>query len=113
MADTGKDMQRVIIDGKFFRLGEKKFYVKGVTYGPFAPNEAGEPFPEKDRATADFKQITAVESNVLRVYHVPPRWLLDLAHNHGLKFLVDVPWWQTGCFLDAKKTQEDASQAMW
>jgi hypothetical protein len=23
--------------GKFFRAGEEKFYIKGVTYGPFAP----------------------------------------------------------------------------
>src|SRR3712207_6636648 len=29
---------RVRRDGKFFRLGSEKFYVKGVTYGPFAPN---------------------------------------------------------------------------
>jgi O-antigen biosynthesis protein len=108
MAETGTDMQRVSIDGKFFRLGEKKFYVKGVTYGPFAPNAAGEPYPEKDRATADFEQITSLGSNVLRVYHVPPAWLLDLANDRGLKFLIDVPWWQTGCFLDTEKTQEEA-----
>jgi len=28
---------RVQIDGKFFRLGARKFHPKGVTYGPFQP----------------------------------------------------------------------------
>ncbi len=27
--------ERVRLDGKFFRLGDRKFWVKGVTYGPF------------------------------------------------------------------------------
>ena len=38
---------RVRRDGKFFRLGSEKFYVKGVTYGPFAPNNHGEPLPDR------------------------------------------------------------------
>src|SRR5690606_15435852 len=29
---------RATVDGKFFRLGGRKFPIKGVTYGPFAPN---------------------------------------------------------------------------
>ena len=37
---------RVRRDGKFFRLGADKFYVKGVTYGPFKPGQDGEPLPE-------------------------------------------------------------------
>lgn len=36
---------RVIVDGKFLRLGEAKFTVKGVTYGPFAPTAGGFQFP--------------------------------------------------------------------
>ena len=36
---------RVTVDGKFFRLGGRKFYPKGVTYGPFAPNASGEHLP--------------------------------------------------------------------
>ena len=35
---------RVRVDGKFFRLGDRKFHVKGITYGPFAPNANGEMF---------------------------------------------------------------------
>src|SRR5207237_881692 len=48
---------RVSVDGKFFRLGEKKFYVKGVAYGPFAPNAAGQPFASPEQTDADFDPI--------------------------------------------------------
>ena len=34
---------RVRRDGKFFRLGQAKFYVKGMTYGPFEPDRSGDP----------------------------------------------------------------------
>jgi len=37
--------KRVRRDGKFFRLGKEKFYVKGVTYGPFKPDADGLTFP--------------------------------------------------------------------
>ena len=43
MAVAASSRPRVSVDGKFFRLGEKKFYVKGLAYGPFAPNAAGQP----------------------------------------------------------------------
>ena len=39
MSANSVSADRVRVDGKFFRLGEKKFYAKGVTYGPFAPGE--------------------------------------------------------------------------
>ena len=34
-------MNRVTVRGKFLFDGEKKFYIKGVTYGTFAPDENG------------------------------------------------------------------------
>ena len=39
---------RVAADGKCFRLGREKFFIKGVTYGPFAPNAKGETFPNRN-----------------------------------------------------------------
>ena len=29
---------------------------------------------------------------MIRIYHVPPRWFLDLAENREMKVMVDVPW---------------------
>ncbi|MGF1632736.1 MAG: glycosyltransferase [Phycisphaerae bacterium] len=83
---------RVRRDGKFFRLGDEKFTVKGVTYGPFEPNAAGEVFPEPDQAQRDFAQMKRLGANTLRIYHLPPAWFLQAVQEAGLKLLVDVAW---------------------
>src|SRR5688572_25655313 len=92
---------RVTVDGKFFRLGAEKFYVKGVAYGPFPPNAAGQPFASPEQTAADFAQIRELGANVVRVYDVPARWFLDLAAEHELKLLIDIPWDRQLCFLDS------------
>jgi glycosyltransferase involved in cell wall biosynthesis len=103
---------RVRVDGKFFRLGEKKFYVKGVAYGPFAPNAAGEPFATLGQTAEDFAQIRDLGANLVRVYHVPSKWLLDLAAERGLKVLVDIPWDKHLCFLDSGDARVRAFDAV-
>ena len=103
---------RVTVDGKFFRLGQVKFHPKGVTYGPFAPNAHGEMFASPEQTARDFEQIRELGANLLRVYHVPPRWWLDLATAHQLKVLVDVPWPKHLCFLDSPGRQAEARQAV-
>lgn len=99
---------RVRVDGKFLRLGARKFIVKGVTYGPFAPNARGEYFPEVEPALEDFKKVKELGANVLRVYYAPPNWFLDLAEQQGLKIVVDVPWNKHVCFLDSPEAQREA-----
>jgi glycosyltransferase involved in cell wall biosynthesis len=83
---------RVRRDGKFFRLGAEKFYVKGVTYGPFAPNSEGLHLPERADVRRDFEQLAELGANCVRIYHVPPGWFLDLALEFGLKIFLDVCW---------------------
>ena len=92
MAVAGSSRPRVIVDGKFFRLGDKKFYVKGIAYGPLPPNAQGQPFASPEQTAADLEQIRDLGANVLRVYNVPPRWFLDMASDRELKVLVDIPW---------------------
>ena len=99
---------RVSIDGKFFRLGENKFPIKGATYGPFAPNAAGEPFASPEQTARDFGLIRQLGANLVRVYYRPPLWLLDMAYEHGIRLLVDVPWNKHLCFLDSKMLRDDA-----
>jgi glycosyltransferase involved in cell wall biosynthesis len=103
---------RVTIDGKFFRLGAKKFCVKGVTYGPFAPDAAGEQFGTPEQARRDFELISELGANTLRIYYGPPRWFLDLAHSFGLKLLVDIPWSKHLCFLEDERHREGAFEAV-
>ena len=112
MAEDKPKSQRVRVDGKFFRLGESKFHLKGVTYGPFKPNADGDPVPSRKQAGRDFDQIIELGANTLRVYHVPPKWLLDAAEAKGLKLLIDVPWWKTGCFLDSRDMRRQAREAV-
>lgn len=104
--------ERVRLDGKFFRLGREKFWVKGVTYGPFEPREDGACLPPADRLEADLAQIAALGANTIRVYHVPPRDLLDLAHSFGIKVFVDVPWSKHRCFLESADDMESGRRAV-
>jgi len=112
MAAADSSSLRVRVDGKFLRLGTGKFCVKGVTYGPFAPNLMGEPFPDEDRAARDLKLIRELGANVLRVYHLPPRWFVELAASHELKLLIDIPWNKHVCFLDTEEAREEARKAV-
>jgi GT2 family glycosyltransferase len=112
MAAAVYSRPRVSVDGKFFRLGGKKFYVKGVTYGPLAPNAAGQPFASPEQTAADFAQIRELGANVVRVYHPPPTWFLDLASQHELFLLVDIPWNKHLCFLDSIEQRRQACEAV-
>ncbi|HMJ90119.1 MAG TPA: glycosyltransferase, partial [Candidatus Acidoferrum sp.] len=109
---TNISSSRVRVDGKFFRLDEKKFYVKGVTYGPFAPGAEKRFFASPDQTARDFQRIRELGANVIRVYHVPPVWFLDMAQEHGLKLLIDIPWQKEECFLDSSKQREVAKIAV-
>ena len=92
MAVAGASRPRVVVDGKFFRLGDKKFYVKGVAYGPLPPNAQGQHFASPEQTAIDLDQMRELGANVVRVYNIPPHWFLDLVENRGLKVLVDIPW---------------------
>jgi len=112
MVKVASSATRVSVDGKFFRNGEKKFYVKGVTYGPFSPNAAGQPFASVEQTTQDLIQIRQLGVNVVRVYHMPAKWFLDLAADAGLKLLIDIPWNKHLCFLDSEQHRKGAIDAV-
>jgi GT2 family glycosyltransferase len=112
MAVTAFARPRVSVDGKFFRLGAKKFYVKGVAYGPFAQNAAGQPFASPEQTARDFAQIRDLGANVIRVYDVPAKWFLDLAAEHKLKVLIDISWNKHLCFLDSAEQRRQARETV-
>jgi GT2 family glycosyltransferase len=99
---------RVQAAGKFFELDGRKWYLKGLTYGPFAPNRARLHLPEVAQMRADFAQMKALGANCFRVYHRPPRWVLDLALEHDLRVFVDVPWEKHRCFFEDWSAQRKA-----
>ena len=90
------------IGGKFFFVGERKLYLRGVSYGPFAVSDHGFPFPDERTLERDLTLMTEVGANCLRTFTVPPRWLLDRAAAHGIRVLVTIPWAEHVCFLDRR-----------
>src|SRR3954454_13276518 len=103
---------RVRRDGKFFRLGTEKFFVKGVTYGPFALNADGDAYADLDQTRADFEQILSLGANCVRVYHNPPAWFLNLAHEMGVKVFVDVAWPKNLAFVGDEQLERQARDAV-
>ena len=92
------------VKGKFFFRGESKFFIAGVTYGPFG-SEGDEEYRLED-VERDFARIAATSMNSVRLYTIPPRWLLDAAERHGLYVLVGLPWEQHVAFLqDRQRTR--------
>ena len=104
--------ERVRVDGKFFRLGRKKFFAKGVSYGPFALSANQDHFPSPDIARADLQLVQELGGNLVRVYHPPPLWFLDLLKEHDLRVLVDMPWEKNRCFLDSARMRRSAREAI-
>jgi len=107
-----KSAARVSIDGKFFRLGARKFHPKGVTYGPFVPSAQTGTFPSRTQILIDFDMLQQLGANLLRVYEVPPSWFLALALAHDLRVLIDIPWASHLCFLDRTDQSRAAVEAV-
>jgi GT2 family glycosyltransferase len=103
---------RVTVDGLFFARGGRRFRVQGVTYGPFAPDAEGHPFPAPTRVAEDFAGMQAAGINAVRVYHVPPEWFLHSADEQGMAVFVDVPWRKHLCFLDSAEARREAREAI-
>src|SRR6476660_890212 len=100
------------VEGKFFTHGSERLRLQGVTYGPFAENDAGAPFPSIRQVDRDFQSMREASLNALRTYHVPPRWMLDLADAQGHCVLMDIPWSKHVCFLDSARAQAEARRAL-
>ena len=101
-------IERVRASGKYLFVGERKFYVKGFSYGPFAPNTGGDFLPDQGQLAADFAQIRSLGANTVRVYYPPPMWLLDEALKHDLRVFIDVPWEKHRCFFEDWEALERA-----
>ncbi len=91
---------RPVVDGKFIATGGERFLLKGVTYGTFAPSQAGVSFPPAAVVDQDFAQMRAAGVNTVRTYTPPGLDLLDQAMQHGLRVMIGLPWSQHVTFLD-------------
>ena len=105
-------LPRVRAKGRYLFTGDEKFFIKGVTYGPFPENSRGEPLPEDERVVRDFELMRRAGVNAIRVYYVPPRRFLDLAARAGIRVMVGIPWPEHLCFLDQWEVQEDIKKTV-
>ncbi len=103
---------RVSVDGKFLRIGDDRFLIKGVTYGTFAPDADGYQFPAIAQIDEDFRLMAELGINSVRVYTPPRRDLLDAALRHGLRVMVGLPWSQHIAFLDDRKLRGDIEREL-
>ena len=88
------------VDGKFLAVDGRRFLVKGVAYGTFAPDSEGAQFPSCRQVSRDFALMAEAGINTVRTYTVPAEWILDEAARHGLRLMIGMPWTQHVAFLD-------------
>jgi GT2 family glycosyltransferase len=94
---------RPVARGKFLWVGDRKLYVRGVTYGTFGRGEDGHQYPDRDVVASDFARMAAHGINAIRTYTAPPEWLLDLAQEHGLWIMAGLAWEQHVDFLSDRR----------
>ena len=99
--------------GKFLQAGDEKFYVTGVTYGAFKPDEIGREYWDAAVIERDFAAMAAQGINAVRIPHTtPPRSLLDVAHRHGLRVMVGLSAEQYIGFVIDKRRDMDIERAL-
>jgi len=102
-----KTQGKIRVKGKFLYQGNCKFFIKGITYGTFAPNENGVQLPSPAIIEGDFKMMAMHGINAVRIYTVPSKELLDIAVENNLLVMVGLPWEQHITFLDTYEGQRD------
>ncbi len=105
-------MARLVAHGKYLLDGADKFYIRGVSYGPFAPNSRGERYPEPERAAADFALMSRLGANVIRLYVPPPPWMVEEAQKAGLRMMLGIPWPFHMAFLDSPDMMREIRDAI-
>src|SRR5438874_2061204 len=105
-----KANSRIHPAAKFFFDGDSKFFVKGVTYGPFKPDEDGNYVGRPEQVDADLALMREAGVNVVRIYHSPPRWFLDRCAGAGMRVLVTLPWEKHVEFLRERSTRKQIAE---
>ena len=109
---VSESLPPIRVRAKFFFEGDRKWFLKGVTYGPFKKNADGDFISTPEQARRDFALMQELGVNMIRVYHVPPRWLLDLAVEFHLRVLVSIPWTQHVEFLNSRSLRRQIIQVV-
>jgi GT2 family glycosyltransferase len=101
---------RIRAASKFFFEGDRKFFIKGVTYGPFKPDVNGDYFGRPEQVEVDLHLMGEIGLNVLRVYHPPPEWFLEKCAAAGMRVLITLAWEKHIEFLRQKKVRDQITR---
>jgi O-antigen biosynthesis protein len=112
IAKTVVPLEPIKVRAKFFFEGEQKWFIKGATYGPFAPDAQGDFVGDPEKARRDFALMQELGINLLRVYHVPPRWFLDVAREFRMRVLISIPWAEHVEFLNNPKIRRQVIETI-
>jgi glycosyltransferase involved in cell wall biosynthesis len=85
-------MARVATVGKHLETGDLPFRVRGAAYGSFRRRPDGYLFPDAGRIAADLAAMADAGLNVVRTYTCPPRELMEIARDLGMRVLVGVDY---------------------
>lgn len=99
---------KVTARGKFLFAGDRKFFVRGVSYGAFRPNEANQEYFDLAQIRRDFEMMAEAGFNTVRIPHtMPPVHLLDIAQEYGLRVMVGLSAEQyAGYLIDRDKSPD-------
>ncbi|MDQ6859975.1 MAG: glycosyltransferase, partial [Verrucomicrobiota bacterium] len=103
---------RVRAVAKFFFEGDRKFFAKGVTYGPFKPDLEGNYLGTPEQFGRDLALMRELGLNLLRIYHQPPRWFLDQCAAAGMRVLITLPWAKHVEFLRKAAARDEITDAV-
>jgi GT2 family glycosyltransferase len=103
---------RIRAVAKFFFEDERKFFVKGVTYGPFKPDAEGNYLGRPEQVDVDLALMRQIGVNVVRIYHTPPRWFLDRCATAEIRVLITLPWAKHVEFLRERSARNAIVKAL-
>ncbi len=104
--------QRIRAVAKFFFEDDRKFFVKGVTYGPFKPDSEGYYVGRPEQLEIDLRLMREIGINLVRIYHSPPRWFLDQCAAAGVRVLITLPWAKHIEFLRQRAARNEIIKAV-
>jgi GT2 family glycosyltransferase len=112
MSEPAAELTPISARGKFLHDAAGKWFAQGVTYGPFPPGTDQLQLPAPEIVARDFAQMRELGVNLVRVYHPPPRWLLDSAAANGLRVLAGIPWAQHADTLRSSRIRREIERTL-
>lgn len=91
-------------DGRFFRRGEDRCLLRGITYGPFS-----RPLDASDACRRDLDDIARLGFNALRVFGRPSSAFLSACAEREIAVFVSLNW---ECHSDFTGREESIEQAL-